>query len=129
MKIMIEKIPPNTIISMTPAFHQLFNAAGCNPMCHCCKEWLPIGSQFKLSTIEELGFKYGSGNNRESSRMIPTGQTETKEVMLCENCTTEDYNHYQSKMFSENEKEYKRREKLHYEQGGGCFRINGKIIT
>ena len=50
----IENLKPDTLYTMTSDLHRLFNSGGCDPCCHCCKALLPIGSQFKLSTVTEL---------------------------------------------------------------------------
>lgn len=124
----IEEIPPDEIVEMTPIFHRLFNAVGCNPMCHCCKKMLPIGVNFRLGTVEKMNYHYSSGNPRQSMRMIKDEITNSKEVMLCSTCTAETYKYYQEKMFEENKEEFLRREAEHKERGGGCFRVNGKIV-
>lgn len=124
----IEQIPADEVIEMTALFHRLFNAGGCNPMCHCCMKMLPVGSIFKLSTVEQMLYEMAEGNIRRYGYKIRTGEVKTKEVMLCEDCTPEAFKDYQENMFTQNQKEYERREQLNKEQGGGCFRINGIIV-
>lgn len=124
----IEQIPSDEIVVMTSEMHRLFNAAGCNPMCHCCKEMIPIGNKFHLGTIERSCWERGEGNKYLSSYKKPTGKVESKEVMLCDRCTPETYKYLETKMFEENEAEFQRLKRKHIRNGGGCFRINGKIV-
>lgn len=124
----VEEIPSDEIIVMTSEMHRLFNANGCNPMCHACKEMIPVGNRFHLGTIEKAKWKRVENNSYLTSYKIPTGETVSKEVMLCDNCTPETYKYLENKMFEENEKEYQRLKRKHERNGGGCFRINGKIV-
>jgi hypothetical protein len=113
----VEEIPSDEIIEMTELFHRSFSAAGCIPACHCCRKWIPIGEQFKLSTVKMTSvMERGGGNTFKGA-----GSIVTKEVMLCEDCTSEKYNAMTDKAISE----YKGWQD---KTGGGCFRINGKII-
>jgi hypothetical protein len=124
----VEEIPSDELFVMTEMWHRAFNAAGCNPMCHACKNMLPVGSNFKLGTIQKENFVFGKGNPNRGLLKVKTGTTSSREVMLCESCTPETYKYLEEKMFIENKKEYDRLEALHAKNGGGCFRINGKIV-
>ncbi len=46
----------------------------------------------------------------------------TKEVMLCESCTVEEFKKRENEMWSQEIREYNKPKR------GGCFRVNGKII-
>lgn len=115
----VEEIPADINILMTAHLHRVFNAGGCNPMCHACKKLLPVDVEFKLATITPsvaaLSYKYSPG---EPKRILKT--LESREVMLCATCTAEDYN----KVSLEDAKKG-------VEDAGtvhqGCFRVNGKI--
>src|SRR5688500_7771339 len=98
----IEEIPADQLIEMTPLLHRLFNAGGCDPACHGCWNKIPVGEKFKLSTLK---LAQSTGTGFELS--------ESKEVMLCENCQPENVQENQNK-----KTEYK---------ALGCFRVNGKI--
>ena len=124
----VEDIPADEIIVMTDLLHRIFNTCGCNPMCHCCNIMIKVGDKFKLATVEKTDFKYGSGNSRLVNLMIPTGEIHSKEVMLCETCTAEEFQKKQHDLFTNNRKEYEKQEEAHKKSGGGCFRINGKIV-
>lgn len=124
----IEEIPSDELVVMSDFWHRAFNAAGCNPMCHSCKKMIPVGNQFKLATVDKIDYTYDSGNSRLEHLMVPAETSHTKEVMLCEICTVTDFAINQQKMFDNNRKEFEAAEKAHEKRGGGCFRINGKII-
>jgi len=113
----VEDIPADEIIKMTDLLHRTFSAAGCIPACHCCKKWLPVGEDFKLSTVKlTTVMAQGGGNNYPGA-----GNLTTKEVMLCSECTSEKY----AAMTDKKIQEYKDWQK---QTGGGCFRVNGKIV-
>lgn len=101
----IEEIPADEVVEMTPLFHRAFSAVGCNPHCHCCWKELPIGSMFKLATMEPGTSGFARGHDK------PT------DVMLCKKCTPK-------KFAKQTKEEYEAKQKA----GGGCFRINGKIV-
>ena len=147
----IEEIPSDKIVVMTDFWHKAFNAAGCNPMCHCCKSMIGVDSDFKLSTIEELPKKtqryltrHLSIKEEESIRKELTfigkdkyayvldysknAKTTTKEVMLCNKCTPKLYLKRQKDALQKNTEISQRLERLHDRRGGGCFRVNGKIL-
>lgn len=123
----IEEIPSDEIVVMSNFWHRAFNAAGCNPRCHSCRKMIPVNDKFKLATVEKFGYTYDEGNSRKSRLMIPSEISHSKEVMLCDVCTTSDFAINQQKMFTDNRKEYEKAEKEHEKRGGGCFRVNGKI--
>lgn len=135
----IEQIPSDEIILMSESLHRLFCAGGCKPMCHCCIEWISIGNTFKLATLRTIKKKYPQRHAFDSYHVLDAIEgkevkdpdvvfDETKEVMLCDKCTVEAFQEKQLLRAKEdvgaaNElKEYK--DKI----GGGCFRINGKIV-
>lgn len=106
----IEEIPADKLVAMTANLSRLFKAGGCAPMCHACATSIKVGQNFKLSTLVTAVMK-GSLNYTD---------LESREVMLCENCTTTDLNKPEIEKI---EIERKRRA-----AGGGCFRVNGKIV-
>lgn len=95
----VEQIPSDYLVIMTDFWHRAFNVRGCDPGCHCCGKSIPVGSKFKLSTVNKIS------------------EEETREVMLCDTCTPEIYN---DKVAA------KRIEPRPATQG--CFRVNGKIV-
>lgn len=129
----IETLPSNKLIEMTELFHRAFNAAGCNPMCHCCEKMIPIGDKFKLSTVQPLSCPVYDGDSFSAqeqlkkegkldfcSTVAPLWE-ESKEVMLCAACTPEKFKEKEMKY-------YKGEVKRIREPEGGCFRVNGKIV-
>lgn len=130
----IEEIPSDISVKMSKQFHDSFNAAGCDPMCHCCNKMLAIGSIFKLATVRKATPPYNNGSlnkdmvdfiKSKKKKIIVRGQfeidesklfAESKEVMLCDECTVELYEDKEKKKI------------LKYNTMGGCFRINGKIV-
>ena len=134
----IEEIPSDELIEMTNLFHRAFNAAGCNPACHCCYHFIEVGDKFKLSTVRDVRThnhgtsNIGEGAFAEDRLGVLEGKIEkadrvtdiTHEVMLCVECTPELFHKKQlneSRMHSVQYKKYR-------DNGGGCFRINGKIV-
>ncbi len=67
----IDDIPADKTLTMTPILIRAFRAAGCNPFCHCCREGIAAGQDFKLATIMAK-----RGHDMEST-----------DQMLCEKCT------------------------------------------
>jgi len=124
---LIESIPSDELIEMTAQLHRIFNAGGCNPMCHSCYQFIEIGKTFHLGTVEAIIPKNKTGNTRSIGIIEPTEFTETKEVMLCGNCTVEIFKINQKRVFEIHSEEYERRSEIHRLNGGGCFRVNGKI--
>lgn len=132
----VEQIPSDKLVKMTRVFHKAFKSVGCDPMCHCCNKFLPIGSMFKLATVREAKPAYNNGSlNKDMVDLINSGKDEkiwglnkeykltkdelfkeSKEVMLCDVCIVELYEDKQLKKI------------LTYNTQGGCFRINGKIV-
>lgn len=112
----IEEIPADEVIVMTSVLHRAFKAGGCAPMCHFCLKDLEIGKHFKLATVE------GSTSSNLSHIDYPANYstTITKEVMLCDVCTAKQYN----KRTKKHKAEYEARKAA----GGGCYRVNGKIV-
>lgn len=153
----VEEIPSDELVTMTDFWHRAFNASGCDPMCHCCKKMIPVDNYFKLSTIEESN-GYTSGDGLELKIAVLKGEikatksavkkyydydirdefktkdtkdlldltenfkTHSKEVMLCDKCTPQDYKNLQIEIL---EGRIIERDK----PKGGCFRVNGKIVT
>lgn len=129
----VEEIPSDETVEMSELFHRAFNAAGCDPMCHCCEKMIPKGSLFKLATVRDLlpvcwdkevwnpnSIHYGEEDNKTSTE-LQARFGESHEVMLCDVCTSEDY---KLKEIKEYESEVKRI----VAPKGGCRRINGKIV-
>lgn len=130
----IEEIPSNELVVMTDFWHRAFNIAGCDPMCHCCYNKIPIDTKFRLATVIPLSKPVYEGHSwsyqqrlkeghvpKESTTVAPFWE-ESKEVMLCDKCTAE--------MFREKELKYwnKEVERISKPPEGGCFRIKGKIV-
>ena len=135
----IEDIPSDEIFEMSEFWHRMFNAHGCNPMCYCCNNFIAVGDKFKLGTIEEVTTNPGTVNSFISRRVyddlaidvIENGSRyddevtkRTHEVMLCSKCTPKDFHEKQLEKYKDGAKRYKQ----YRENGGGCFRVNGKII-
>lgn len=128
----VEEIPADELVAMTDAWHRIFNAAGCNPMCHCCHKMILPQMLFKLSTIEKLPTKYfrsDTGYSIEANIPVEDVDKEitTKEVMLCDTCTPEMFLENQKEELKENLSRAKNMLKKRIQEGG-CYRINGKII-
>lgn len=113
----IEEIPSNEVIVMTSLMHRSFNAGGCDPMCHCCTNWIKVGDNFKLSTVNT--FQRNTSNS--GINFYTDANAVTKEVMLCDKCTAEDVNKFSARKKKELSKYMK-------SVNGGCYRINGKIV-
>lgn len=135
----VEEIPSDKVFKMTNFWHRAFNAAGCNPQCHCCYKKINVGGSFKLATVRDVSTDMagsantGDGAFVESRLAVIEGKQpyypehvkdETREVMLCDVCTHE---LFQEKQLSKAKKDVEQR-KAYVKSGGGCFRINGKII-
>lgn len=112
----IGEIPSDAVVIMTELWHRAFNAAGCDPMCHCCNKMIEIDKPFKLATVKT----YTPLGNSVNSGIDVMRSTESREVMLCDTCTVKKMNN-KTKSRVKNYKDYKN-------EDGGCFRINGKII-
>lgn len=107
----ISEIPSDVIVQMIDEWHQQFSEDGCNPTCHKCVKPLAIGDKFKLSSIH-TAIKKGSGNYNHVT---------STEIMLCDGCDVSGMNAEELEKITE---EMKRRA-----LGGGCFRVNGAIVT
>lgn len=134
----IEEIPSDQVFDMSELFHRSFKAAGCDPACHCCYKFIPVGEKFKLSTIREVRVDMSHTSNTSETAFAqdrlkvikgdliksPSIIDETKEVMLCKKCTSGLFHKKQldaAHISSDLAKKY-------YQRGGGCFRVNGKIL-
>jgi hypothetical protein len=105
----VESIPSDEPIEMTPLLHRLFDAGGCYPACHGCWNPIQVGQSFKLASVN-LAASVGAGTDKIYS--------ETKEVMICTNCTVEDT--------QKNQDHVRTIAKENFEKFG-CYRVNGKI--
>lgn len=106
----VEDVPANELVIMTPELYQEFCIGGCIPMCHLTLKPIKMGEKFKLASVD-VAIRKGSLNYNH---------TETREVMLSENASVIEFIKIQE------DKIYKERKRR--EQGGGCFRVNGKIV-
>ncbi len=113
----VDEIPSDELVVMTSIFHKAFNVLGCNPACHCCWKKISPGKKFKLATVQQA-----PARDNSQSGINVWAEVESREVMLCETCTVEKYNQMSQKAI----KEY---EKYRKSPRGGCFRVNGKIVT
>ncbi len=109
----IEDIPADQDIIMTTLIHRAFSTGGCKPCCHGCGKWIEPNSIFKLTTCKT--YVKADGTNQDLNRDI-----ETREVMLCDKCTIESVENKASK----GHQAYLKRRA----EGGGCYRVNGKIV-
>lgn len=105
----VKDIKSDTIVVMTPELYQEFCIGGCVPMCHLTFKNIKIGDNFKLSSVQKA-VKEGSNNYNK---------LETIDVMLSEFADVEEFKNIQ------HDKIYQ--EKKRRKEGGGCFRVNGKI--
>ena len=106
----LEKIPADKIVVMTDIFYKAFQASGCSPICHCCVKDLKPTIKFKLATVETIDTL---GTNSVNSGVSSyAGDVESREVMLCDECTVEDMNNMTEKR--------KRIYQKYRDEGGGC---------
>ena len=49
----LDNIPADKNIVLTKDMHRAFNAAGCNPACHCCDSSISIAEFIKLATVDD----------------------------------------------------------------------------
>lgn len=106
----VEEIPANELVEMTPELYQEFCIGGCVPMCHLTFNYIKIGDKFKLSSLD-VATKKGSNNYTRK---------ETMDVMLSADADVEKFKKIQDDLMYQEEKRRK--------AGGGCFRVNGKIV-
>lgn len=151
----VETIPSDELIEMSDLFHRSFNAAGCDPMCHCCEKMIPIGSQFKLATVFIAPNKWGESAYFQKEVLLGNKKAKFKDYLKFfkldirknyEDFDTKSYRKDAEKYsleskevmlcekcnpetFQLKELEYLEKEIIRIETPqGGCFRINGKII-
>ena len=84
-------------------------------MCHCCMKSIEVGTKFHLATVDT--YDKGTAN----SGISVYASIESRDVMLCDECTVEKMNNRTKKRVMEYEA-YRASAK------GGCFRVNGKIV-
>lgn len=114
----VEEVPADQLVEMTPELYQEFCIGGCVPRCHLTKQWIKMGDKFKLSTVPVAVGKSGA--------TIGYRTLETKEVMLSEKADVKKFIKLQMKEVSD----YKNSRRDSIAAGyGGCFRVNGKIVT
>lgn len=133
----VEEIPSDELVGMTELFHRAFNAAGCNPACHCCYNKIPVGDNFKLATVRIVNTDYS--DSARTARFFAKERLDvingdiafhhrvddvSREVMLCASCTVD---LFQEKQLSKAKKDVEEANNF-VNSGGGCFRINGKIV-
>lgn len=112
----VEEIPSDQVIEMTDLLHRAFNAGGCDPICHCCVKELKVGLPFKLATVTTYSTESA---NSGINLMSPSLQV-SREVMLCDTCTVE--------MMAKRNRKRRREYEKYRAAGGGCYRVNGKIV-
>jgi len=71
----LDDIIPDTVTLLTEELLRLFRYADCEPECHACHKPIEVGKKFQLATRV-----YSTGWFRE-------GEQESRDVMLCSNCT------------------------------------------
>jgi len=49
----IESDGTDSVVVMTDMLHRSFNALGCDPMCHCCKNMIVVNDKSKIIRIFE----------------------------------------------------------------------------
>lgn len=111
----VEQIPANELVVMTPELYQEFCQGGCVPACHFTNEWINIGDQFHLCTINQWNGQWNTGEFITAER----------DVMLSASATAEQYNANQIALFTAQDERYK---EVLKSRRGGCFRVNGKIV-
>ncbi len=48
----LDDVPANTIMALTPELDRLFRFAKCNPTCHACKAKIEVGESFQLLSLD-----------------------------------------------------------------------------
>lgn len=130
----VEDIPSNKNIPMTVAFDRIFRAVGCVPTCHCCDTQINENDLFKLAVVSDTPRDVRSypkerrallKGEKKSVRIYQNDVTlHEHEVMLCGTCTS---NLYMQRQIADAEKQAKDQSRPGYR--GGCFRVNGKLVT
>ncbi len=135
----VEQIPSDKIVVMTDFLHRAFNAGGCNPMCHSCFSRIKVGEKFHLANVDKYHAVDAGGSNTSEKRNYAEAAKAIKgeefdkenvtvkssEVMLCEKCNATSFAESQLKRYENGAKSYEEYKKF---TGGGCFRVNGKIV-
>ncbi|MCK9622597.1 MAG: hypothetical protein M0R47_18935 [Methylobacter sp.] len=110
---MIEELKSDTLLNMSKEWYELFKAAGCLPTCHCCGSPIPIGNDFKLSSV-----------TKEQANSNAFKTTEPHDVMYCAktSCNPD------AQIGRMHERQLERNRIF---RGGrsGCSIINGKIVA
>jgi hypothetical protein len=110
----IEEIPSDKEVVMSDFWYRAFEANGCKPCCHATGKWINVGDKFLLATVNTM-------KERRGHFLNVNGEIHTQEVMVSSGV---DLKEYERQQYIECE-EFKRKRES---QGGGCYRINGKII-
>lgn len=151
----VEEIPSDELVKMTKFWHRAFNAAGCDPICHCCQKKLPTGSKFKLATIEDTFNYWGYNAYFQKEVLLGNKKPAMKDYMEFHNEEIRpEFKEWDTKQMKNTAKDYEletkevmlcdictpetfKQKKLAdidksifelEKPEGGCFRINGKII-
>lgn len=118
----VEEIPAGEIIEMTPELYQEFAQGGCVPACHLTHDWINIGDNFHLSSVDDKNILDPKNEN-------PNIYSKIKDVMLAEKSTVSAYIKYEQKKESDRQQAIIDRRAYNSAQGRtGCFRIDGKIV-
>ena len=151
----VEEIPSDELVIMTIFWHKAFNAAGCDPMCHCCNNKISVGEGFKLATVLECNKSYGYAVYFQKEVLLGNKKPTMKDYLaFYKRKIRPKYKTFDTKRAKEDAAAYKpesrevmlcdkcdadafmEREikilnneikRLETPQGG-CFRINGKIV-
>jgi len=112
----IEEIPSDKPHVMTDVWFKSFRVNGCTPCCHSCGEWINVGDDFMLMTIKSRLTK-----DPERGQNYVSVEVQSVDAMVCTKC---DLKKYEKSQYA-SAAEYERKRQT---QGGGCFRVNGKIV-
>ena len=121
----IEDIPSNQLVTMIGIWHRAFKAVGCTPGCHSCSCWITPGHKFKLASGIQVPIVANPHSLQKAVNDFENN--ETREVMLCENCTPEMYNENELKRLKGELESWNKLSKGQQARIG-CFRVNGKIV-
>lgn len=152
----VDDIPADEIIEMTDTFHRVFNAAGCDPMCHCCEKMIPVGCNFKLSTIFIVPMTWGECAYFQKEVLLGNKEAKFEDyVKFFKLDVREEYKEFDIKSFKEEAERYELKpkevmlcencspeifmlkeleeleeeiERIEKPRNGGCFRVNGKLV-